>query len=71
MHSVESGYARTAQEMRLEYNWQRRWIPVYEGGADSTGATRGTTVVFDEIHHIPCLVLLGEPGMGKIEFVQR
>ena len=55
----------------MEYNWQRRWIPVYEGGADSTGATPGTTVVFDEIRHIPCLVLLGESGIGKTEFVQR
>ncbi|MXY08828.1 MAG: hypothetical protein F4Y61_09300, partial [Rhodothermaceae bacterium] len=52
-----------------EYNWQRRWIPVYEGGSDGTGATPATPFTFDEIQHVPCLILLGESGMGKTEFI--
>ena len=28
-------------------------------------------VSFDEIRHVPCLILIGEPGMGKSHFVQR
>ena len=53
-----------------EYKWQRRWIPVYEGGSDGTGATPGAPVTFDKIQHVPCLILLGESGMGKTEFIE-
>lgn len=74
-----------SQEAQREYNWQRRWIPVYEGGSDRTGATarereaqalwqlRFTTegVLFGKIRHVPCLILLGEPGLGKSHFVER
>ena len=68
----------------MAYNWQRRWIPLDIGSSDGTGETskarsakalwemRFTSdgVLFDEIRHVPCLVLLGEPGMGKSYFVQ-
>lgn len=63
----------------MAYNWQRRWIPLYASGSDGSGATararaaqalwqlRDTSdgVAFDEIRHVPCLILLGEPGIGK------
>lgn len=69
----------------MEYDWKRRWFSAYEGGSGSSGATarareaqalwqlRFTTdaVLFDKIQHIPCLILLGEPGMGKTYFAQR
>ena len=69
----------------MAYGWQRRWIPIDIGGSDGTGETAKTRaakalwelqftsdgVSFDEIRHVPCLILLGEPGMGKTKFVQR
>ena len=69
----------------MAYDWQRRWIFVYESRADDTdvasrakapqahwqlqSATDG--VLFGEIRHIPCLILLGEPGIGKTYAVRR
>ena len=69
----------------MKYDWQRRWLPVYESRAESTdvasrakspqahwqlrSATDG--VLFNEIRHIHCLILLGEPGIGKTYAVRR
>ena len=69
----------------MAYDWQRRWIPIDIGSSDGTDETararaakaiwelRNTPdgVLFDEIRHVPCLILLGEPGMGKSRFVER
>ncbi len=69
----------------MGYDWKRRWFPLYEGGSGSAGATarareaqalwqlRVTTdaVLFDEIRHVPCLILLGEPGIGKTYALQH
>ena len=63
----------------MKYNWQRRWKPIDIGDSDGTRQIararevkalwelQFTTdgVLFDEIRHVPCLILLGEPGMGK------
>ena len=63
----------------MAYDWQRRWKPIDIGGSDGTGAIAKAREVkalwelqfttgsasFDEIRHVPCLILLGEPGMGK------
>lgn len=53
------------------YNWQRLWSP--RGGtyhADGLGYPLGpssynTVFTFESITEARCLILLGEPGMGK------
>ncbi len=69
----------------MAYDWQRRWKPIDIGGSDGTGETakarevkalwelQFTTdgVSFDEIRHVPCLILLGEPGMGKTYAIEQ
>ncbi len=46
------------------FAWTRHWIP--EGGAHRSDATTDTApVVLTEIAETQCLVLLGDPGMGK------
>ena len=63
----------------MAYKWHRRWIPVFESRTEGTDvASRAKApqalwqlqsasdgVLFSEIRHIPCLILLGEPGIGK------
>ena len=63
----------------MAYNWHRRWIPVVESRTEGTDvASRAKApqalwqlqsasdgVLFSEIRHIRCLILLGEPGIGK------
>ena len=69
----------------LVYDWKRRWIPTEIGGSDGTAATSRARavkalwelqftsdgVLFDEIRHVPCLILLGEPGIGKTNALQQ
>ena len=63
----------------MAYDWQRIWIPRDIGGSRGIeandrarafeapwqldGAEAGVTL--RQLRHVPCLVLLGEPGMGK------
>src|SRR5262245_59590884 len=57
---------------QLIYNWKRFWC-LREGGfyTDSNGFLlqseyfKDNTVEFESIAETPCLVLLGEPGIGK------
>jgi hypothetical protein len=56
---------------RLTYNWKRFWC-LRDGGfhIDANGFLLRSeyfkdTVEFESIAEIPCLVLLGEPGIGK------
>ena len=70
----------------MEYNWQRRWIPVDIGDAGSAGSVSARERTFLAIwemqgsvdgvylaalRNVPCLVLLGEPGMGKSYALRR
>lgn len=69
----------------MAYDWQRRWIPVDIGSSGGTGDTSRERAVralwelqytpdgasFDEIRHVPCLILLGEPGIGKTYALQQ
>ena len=73
------------REAQLEYGWQRRWIPVDVDQSSNTDRSRRARealatwqlrdstdgVAFGRIRHVPCLVLLGEPGMGKSYFLRR
>lgn len=64
------------------YNWKRFWcsrtssINLSDGGylCDPDSSWRGIyspdVVPFESISKIPCLVLLGEPGMGKTQTMQ-
>lgn len=68
----------------MTYRWQRRWVPLYTSGSDSSSATARARaaqalwqlrdssdgVSFDKIRHVPCLILLGEPGIGKTYALQ-
>ena len=62
--------------MSQKYNWKRFWCPregiLNLGDAGylwdpeaSWALSQGGVHPFDAISHIPCLVLLGEPGIGK------
>lgn len=70
---------------KMDYNWKRYWC-LREGSfnIDANGfLLRGEylnkdTVEFESIAEIPCLILLGEPGIGKsralrdaVEFVSK
>lgn len=62
---------------------KRFWIPpdetidVSDGGFLPDPKTRSTwsfhspPVPFEAIEHIPCLILLGEPGMGKSTWFEQ
>jgi hypothetical protein len=67
--------AGAAISKQLDYGWTRYWYPfdrqipmadgylaysgIEDGGSDQNGRTLG------QLKHVPCLVLLGAPGMGK------
>lgn len=61
----------------LIYNWQRLWYP--RGGnyrADGLGYPLGPSSYnavfrFEDIVDVPCLVLLGEPAMGKTHVLKE
>ena len=69
----------------MAYDWQRRWKPIDIGGSDGTREIANAREVkalwelqftsdgvsFDEIRHVPCLILLGEPGMGKTYAIEQ
>ena len=69
----------------MTYDWQRRWISIYESRAENTDAasrakapqalwqlrSAADGVLFGEMRHIPCLILLGEPGIGKTYALRR
>ena len=69
----------------MVYNWQRRWVPVDLGGnAGESSSNRARTVkalwqlrhssdgeLLEELRHVPCLILLGEPGIGKTYALRR
>jgi hypothetical protein len=64
---------------RKVYNWERYWVPRdgafsfdYDGfllpppdNVRSRSTSRTGALKFEEIDSKPCLVLLGEPGIGK------
>jgi predicted NACHT family NTPase len=55
----------------IVYDWPRFWLPrgrqalLADGGYLYIPKFRSDIVPFNEINNIPCLVLLGEPGIGK------
>lgn len=56
------------------FAWTRHWIPEGGGpvGADRSDATTETDpVVLTEIAETQCLVLLGDPGMGKTHEIEE
>lgn len=69
----------------MEYAWNRRWIPCDVGDPDGSGdISRSRSfkalwqlrsseegLVLQSIAETPCLILLGEPGMGKSYAVRR
>lgn len=64
----------------MKYNWKRYWCPregtfnlSSEGYLQDRGDYRAFNpdlVTFEEISEIPCLILLGEPGIGKSNTMQ-
>lgn len=59
------------------YDWPRFWCPrdggslLLDEGYPSSSAVQFKSVFpFAEINHIPCLALLGEPGIGKSAAIQ-
>lgn len=69
----------------MEYEWNRRWIPSDVGGFDSgrdLARSRSFKALWQmrfsedglslqSVAATPCLILLGEPGMGKTYAVRR
>lgn len=69
----------------MEYAWNRRWIPSEVGGSDGgsdSARSRSFKALWQMRHSVeglllqsieatPCLILLGEPGMGKTYAVLR
>lgn len=65
----------------LRYPWQRYWIPfgpTYVPDADGFSSLRssdfnGTILAqtLNDFDNIPCLILLGEPGIGKSTEIER
>jgi predicted NACHT family NTPase len=60
------------------YNWQRFWCPrgssvrvTEDGYLWGPGAYNPNIVTFEQIKNVPCLVLLGEPGIGKSRTLER
>lgn len=60
------------------YNWQRFWclpgssVRVSDDGyLWGPGAYNPNIVTFEQIQHVPCLALLGEPGIGKSKALER
>jgi len=55
----------------IHYNWTRFWRRREGSSISSEGYLfvhpqfSKNVTSFDQISHIPCLVLLGEPGIGK------
>jgi len=61
----------------MSYNWKRFWCPregsfslsdggyLYKPDSDKYNIYNPEVVPFDSIAEIPCLILLGEPGIGK------
>lgn len=54
----------------VRYPWQRRWILEGDSLASRIGnypwdSYSKPGLLFDEISHVPCLILLGEPAIGK------
>lgn len=61
------------------YDWERRWLPRDIGDHANGGSSARARafravwqlqyaregVLLEELRHVPCLILLGEPGMGK------
>ena len=68
----------------MEYEWERRWLlrdAVVDSEPGATGRERRALALWElqsyrngltlpELSEAPCLVLLGEPGMGKTYAVQ-
>ncbi len=64
------------------YNWQRFWCPrsghinladrgyLYDPEAKWGNAYNPDLVTFSAISQIPCLILLGEPGIGKSQAIE-
>ncbi|RJR05488.1 hypothetical protein C4588_08380, partial [Candidatus Parcubacteria bacterium] len=65
------------EENTIKYNWTRFWSPRGDGYLSDTDGYlldpeekyshlyQKHVVSLDDISHIPCLILLGEPGAGK------
>jgi predicted NACHT family NTPase len=58
--------------LQENYNWERLWCPpdsrihyTDDGYLWEPGFTNKDVVTLDSLADVPCLVLLGEPGMGK------
>ncbi|MEL6525821.1 MAG: hypothetical protein AAFQ07_08940, partial [Chloroflexota bacterium] len=71
--------------MGNKYNWQRRWYPRYVDTSSDLSSTTKTSsfkalwqlqslnqgFLFEDIKFIPCLILLGEHGIGKSFFIEN
>ncbi len=69
--------------MRQGFNWQRFWCPttgnlnldysgfIYDPGSKYGNYNNPDLVKFDEISDIPCLILLGEAGIGKTTAIEQ
>jgi len=69
----------------LIYDWERRWLPRDIGdrlNGNSPAKARAFQAVWqlqfasegdflEKLRHVPCLILLGEPGMGKTYALRR
>lgn len=74
-------YTQPRLPIPKKYNWKRRWHPRYattssgerQARLENLGALQDATkpVYFDDIRHIPCLILIGEPGIGKTEALRN
>src|SRR5436190_13777206 len=58
--------------LKENYTWQRLWCPLdgrlglaEDGYAWEQGALNKDLVTLESQADVPCLILLGEPGMGK------
>lgn len=66
----------------IHFDWSRRWVrrggsvALMDGGFPTTSSGRDAEYRFDdqvdfsEMENTPCLVLLGEPGMGKTDVLK-
>src|SRR5450755_1312245 len=55
---------------KTDHQWQRRWLRLFEpsslrGRATGDQSLAYTPVPLSSLRDVPCLILLGSPGLGK------